>query len=216
MLGIDRIATDGLVSSEVVFDLETLATEEAQLALQSKLALALDGKDVNALINNAAWQCVTETATLSAAELQRSFQINAIAPLLLFQLLEAPLRAAQGTLINISSVHTVATKAGFGAYAASKAALSSLTRTLALEHASWLKVIELRPGAVATPMLEAGFEGRPADRKALDAHQPRGKVCSAEELAELCVELLSVTGQALTGAVLSLDGGISYRLHDPA
>lgn len=216
VLGIDTSSAPELATAELQIDLAQLDNEKAQRQLEDQLGSALAGRTVEGLINNAAWQCVGPASAATAPELLRSFQINAVAPLMLFRALAPALRAAGGIVINITSVHTLATKAGFGAYAASKAALGSLTRTLALEEAASVRVIEVRPGAVATPMLEAGFKGREADRRQLDEFQPAGRIAAPQDFADLIVKLLEADSFSLSGAVLTVDGGIHYRLHDPS
>ncbi|MEM6708324.1 MAG: SDR family oxidoreductase [Pseudomonadota bacterium] len=216
VLGIDRVSNAAVVTDELTLDLITLGTKEGKLILETQLRELLDGRPVEALINNAAWQCVCPIRSLDPEQLTQSFLINAIAPMTIFQLLCEALRASEGTLVNVTSVHTLASKADFGAYASSKAALGSLTRSIALEEGNWLRVIELRLGAVSTPMLEAGFEGEPEKRQLLNDFQPSGRVCKPEELANLIVSLLSDKGIGLHGAVLNLDGGIHYSLRDPA
>src|SRR5205814_6852325 len=67
------------------------------------------------------------------------------------------LKESGGAIVNVSSVHAVATSAGIAAYAASKGALLALTRAMALEFGGEnIRVNAVLPGAVDTPMLHAG------------------------------------------------------------
>ena len=66
--------------------------------------------------------------------------------------------AGGGAIVNVSSVHAVATSANIAAYAASKGGLLALTRAMAIEFApDNIRVNAILPGAVDTPMLRAGL-----------------------------------------------------------
>ncbi|NJM13938.1 MAG: SDR family oxidoreductase [Synechococcaceae cyanobacterium SM1_2_3] len=69
------------------------------------------------------------------------------------------LRSQGGAIVNVSSVHAVATSTNIAAYAASKGGLLALTRAMALEFAQdGIRVNAILPGAVDTPMLQAGLD----------------------------------------------------------
>src|SRR2546429_2815376 len=70
----------------------------------------------------------------------------------------ALLKGSGGAIVNVSSVHAVATSVGIAAYAASKGALLALTRAMALEFGPEnVRANAVLPGAVDTPMLHAGL-----------------------------------------------------------
>src|SRR5262245_56418043 len=84
---------------------------------------------------------------------------NVRAAYLLSSRLHPLLKAAKGGIVNVASVHAVATSPGMAAYAASKGALVSLTRAMALEFAAdGIRVNAVLPGAVDTPMLAEGLK----------------------------------------------------------
>ena len=93
---------------------------------------------------------------------------------------------------------------GAGAYAASKAALLSLTRSWALEWASdGIRVVAIAPGVVDTPIHD-----RENLEKMASAH-PLGRVGRSEEVAAAAVFLAGEQSTWTTGCVLDVDGGIA-------
>ena len=214
-VGVDRTPSR---STHVALDLNTLAEGGSAIVdARARLLAALDAdaSRLRGIINLAALQLVGAFDALEPQDYVRSFQVNALAPLLLVRALLPELRKGRATVINVSSIHAMLSKKRFSAYSASKAAMSALTRALAIELGDQLRVVEIRPAAIATDMLEAGFADRAAQRQALDAYHPTGRIGSPHEVATLCATLLTQESPFLNGAVINLDGGISHVLHDP-
>jgi NAD(P)-dependent dehydrogenase (short-subunit alcohol dehydrogenase family) len=91
-------------------------------------------------------------------ELGRVYDTNVLAPLALIQLLAAPLAAAAGTIVNVSSDAAVEAYPGWGGYGSAKAALDQLTAVLAAEEPS-LRCYALDPGDMRTDMHQRAFPG---------------------------------------------------------
>jgi NAD(P)-dependent dehydrogenase (short-subunit alcohol dehydrogenase family) len=91
-------------------------------------------------------------------ELGRVYDTNVIAPLALIQLVTAPLAAAAGTIVNVSSDAAVEAYPGWGGYGSSKAALDQLTAVLAAEEPS-LRCYAFDPGDMRTDMHQQAFPG---------------------------------------------------------
>lgn len=220
VVGIDRVLR-GPASGyrHVVCDLAALATDSSVRArLDADFARAhaeLGAGPTIGLVNNAAEQVVKPALDLGAEEFRRSFDVNVLAPFVLSQLLHARLAAAGGAIVNVSSVHARLTKSGFCAYSTSKAALSGLSRALAVEWGREVRIVTLELAAVSTPMLEAGFAGRPQARARLDEAHPSGAIGTPAQVADWVRQCLSARSAFANGAVLQLDGGVSARLHDP-
>ena len=124
--------------------------------------------------------------------------------------------AQTGSVVNVGSIHTRLTKPGFVAYSTSKAALSALTRGLALDYADRFRINCVEPASVSTPMLIDGFKDAPEKLRALESHHPQQRIATPEEIAEL-IFLISASGIGfLHGACIDISGAISSRLHDPA
>ena len=111
-------------------------------------------------------------ADLPPAELERILAVNTVAPLALTQLLLPALRAARGTVVDVSSDAAVEAYEGWGGYGASKAALDQLTAVLAVEDPE-LRVYAVDPGDMATDMHQAAFPGEDiSDRPAPETVVP--------------------------------------------
>ena len=168
------------------------------------------------LINNAAIQIVKPMAELSIADWHQTLNVNLLAPFLLSQGLFSHLEKAEGSVVNIASIHARLTKSNFTCYATSKSALIGLTKSMAVEVGSRVRVNAICPAAIATPMLMAGFDGREDDYRLLSSIHPVGRIGQALEAAEAALFLASDKARFINGACLELDGGIGSRLHDPA
>ena len=116
-------------------------------------------------------------------------------------------RARQGRLIFISSVVGLAGQAGQANYAASKAGLVGLARSLAREYAArGITANVVAPGPVATEMLDA----LPPERlEAIVAAVPVGRIARPDEIAAAVSFLASPAAAMITGAVLPVDGGLA-------
>lgn len=120
------------------------------------------------------------------------------------------------TIVNTASVHAYASHGETAPYAASKGAIVSLTRQMAIDLApAAIRVVAVAPGAVDTPMSHAGADavgrtlaelGFPSDRDAL------GRLGSAAEVAEVFAWLLSPAAGFVNGATVVADGGLLTRL----
>ncbi len=198
-------------------DLSELAEDEA-CAERAFAAVreALTGRPLAALVNNAAVQILDPVGELSREAWRKTFNVNVIAPFLLSREFLPELEKGRGMVLNVSSIHARQTKPRFVAYATSKAALSGMTRAMAVELGQRVRVNAIEPAAIDTPMLRAGFEGNEPAYELLKAYHPTGAIGSTEELARLAVSIVRDGGDFLNGAVLAVDGGISACLHDPA
>ncbi len=167
------------------------------------------------LINNAATQILGGVDTLTIPDLEQSLKVNVTAPYLLVTLFVDQLQENNGTVINIGSIHSRLTKPGFVGYATSKAAIAGLTRALAIDLEGRIQVNCIEPAALETDMLKAGFVGNEEGYKQLAKCHPSGVIGQPEEVAELCAFIMSGKSPFINGATISIDGGISGRLHDP-
>jgi NAD(P)-dependent dehydrogenase (short-subunit alcohol dehydrogenase family) len=105
-------------------------------------------------------------------ELSRVYDTNVFAPLALIQLLAAPLTAAAGAVVNVSSDAATEAYPGWGGYGSSKAALDQLTAVLAAEQPS-LRCYAFDPGDMRTDMHQQAFPGEDiSDRPEPDAVVP--------------------------------------------
>lgn len=174
-----------------------------------------------ALVNNAAIQIAKPLLDTSLEEWDMLMDINLRAIFYSVQKAFPMLKAAKGAIVNVSSVHAVATSADIASYAASKGALLALTRAMAIEFADdGVRVNAILPGAVDTPMLEAGLSrghvsgSTLADRKAdLARKTVIGRVGTPLEIARAIIFLADNDRSSfMTGQPLLVDGGATIRL----
>ena len=168
------------------------------------------------LINNAAEQILKSVSELEWEDLDSSLGVNTFAPFFLIKGLLDELKLSHGTVINISSIHAKLTKPRFTCYAASKAALEALTRSLALELSPLgISVNAVAPAAISTQMLLEGFKDTPDKLKTLKSYHPSRLIGTPQEVSLFVKAITDQEGGFLTGAVIDFNGGIAGRLHDP-
>jgi NAD(P)-dependent dehydrogenase (short-subunit alcohol dehydrogenase family) len=146
------------------------------------------------------------------ADWNRIFEINVAGTFLVCKHAVPHLRASgNGSIVNLGSTYGFIGVPGTAAYAATKAAVISLTRSLALELASeGVRVNALCPGATLTPMNVAWLDAQP-DRDAalqelIDRH-PIGRLATPEDQARAALFLASDDAAYVTGTTLLVDGG---------
>ena len=128
-------------------------------AHRAALADAVDSLDL--LVNNASDLGPTPLPLLASYPLdglRHVYETDVVAPLALTQLLLPRLRAATGTVVNISSDAAVEAYPGWGGYGSAKAALDQISAVLAAEEAN-LRVYAVDPGDMRTEMHQAAFPG---------------------------------------------------------
>jgi NAD(P)-dependent dehydrogenase (short-subunit alcohol dehydrogenase family) len=176
---------------------------------------------LDALVNNAAIQIVKPLVSTTVEEWDAVMASNLRSIFLTAREAYPLLRAARGAIVNVSSVHAVATSVEIAAYAASKGGSLALTRAMALEFArDGVRVNAVLPGAVDTPMLHAGLmrghvaggtlEERMAD---LAGRTVMGRIGAPEEIARTILFLADSTQSSfMTGQSVIVDGGATCRL----
>ena len=156
---------------------------------------------LDVLVNNAAIFESRRLDSITLAEWDAVFETNARGPFLVAREALPALRAAHGRIVNMGSLGGFQAWAGHTHYCASKAALHSLTRTMAKAFAPEVSVNCVAPGCI---VMDAEPDPE-ADRFA--ARTPMRRNGTAEEVAEAV--LFFATGPAfVTGQILSVDGGL--------
>jgi NAD(P)-dependent dehydrogenase (short-subunit alcohol dehydrogenase family) len=177
---------------------------------------------LHALVNNAALQIAKPILETTVEEWDSVMASNLRSVFLGIKLAHPLLKAAGGgAIVNVSSVHAVATSADIAAYAASKGGLLALTRAVAIEFApDNIRANAILPGAVDTPMLRAGLSRGHVSGDDIVARLDNlarktvsGRVGTPEEIAHAIYFLADETQSSyMTGQALIVDGGATARL----
>ena len=178
--------------------------------------------ELHALVNNAAVQIAKPLLETSVEDWDMVMASNLRSVFLGIKLAHPLLKAAGGgAIVNVSSVHAIATSANIAAYAASKGGLLAFTRALAIEFApDNIRANAILPGAVDTPMLRAGLgrghvQGDDILSRLDNLAQKtvNGRVGQPREIAQ-AIYFLADDKQSsfMTGQALVIDGGATARL----
>lgn len=194
---------------------KTVRDESYAEEIFNQIRELLPDTGLNALINNAAVQILGSSAILTRSDWSQTLDVNLLAPFFWTQAFLKELEAAEGCVVNISSIHARLTKKNFLAYATSKAALSGMTRAMALDLGNKVRINTIEPAAIETEMLQAGFKNKPKLYEQLKDCHPQKRIGNAFEVSELALFIINGSAQFLHGATINLDGGISNRLFDP-
>jgi NAD(P)-dependent dehydrogenase (short-subunit alcohol dehydrogenase family) len=173
---------------------------------------------VDILVNNAG---ITECIPILDAEIEdwdRLMNID-LRGVFLCSKLVIPYMQKQksGSIINISSAHALSTLPNYEIYAAAKSGVNGITRAMALSFgAHGIRVNAICPGFTDTPHLRRWLsqyeDPNFAEKEMLELHPVR-KIATPTHIAKLAVYLASDESEVMTGAVLSMDGGISAQVY---
>ena len=147
------------------------------------------------------------------AEWDATFDVNVKGIFLMSKYAIPSLRESEGAIVNLSSYVGMVGFAGASAYAASKAAIINLTRSMALDHAiENLRVNAVCPGSVETDMIRDAWEqtgGAEKARQLWASKHPLGRIATPEEISQAILFLASKEASFITGVALPVDGGIT-------
>ena len=220
VIGVDRSAYgDGFPESDLFIQADISEPKE----LEAIFTQAQSFSDrLDALVNNAAIQIAKPLLETSVEEwdevMVSNLRVVFLAMKLAFPLFQS---AGGGAVVNVSSVHAIATSANIASYAASKGGMLALTRAMAIEFAPYdIRVNAILPGAVDTPMLHAGLSrghvgdgSLPERLENLANKTVIGRVGKPEEIAHAIYFLADNTQSSfMTGQALIVDGGATARL----
>ncbi|HWK26828.1 MAG TPA: SDR family oxidoreductase [Solirubrobacter sp.] len=204
------------LAGDVPVDVSDAASVDAGVA--SALA-TLGGLDV--LVNNAGIGAAGTVADNDDAEWHRVFDVNVVGMVRVARACLPALRESPcAAIVNTCSVAATAGLPQRALYSATKGAVLSLTLAMAADHiGEGIRVNCVNPGTADTPwvgrLLDAAADPE-AERAALEARQPLGRLVSAEEVAEAICYLASPAAASTTGTALAVDGGMQgLRLRAP-
>src|ERR1700741_3895223 len=185
-----------------------LADPEDTTRAIAEIRKRLDGGELHALVNNAAISPKGEggkrlgTMDTDLDTWTHVFHVNFFAPIMMARGLIDELKAAKGSVVNVTSIagSRVHPFAG-AAYATSKAALAALTREMASDFGQFgVRVNAIAPGEIDTAMLSPGTEK-------IVEHIPMHRLGTPDEVAKIIYVLCTDTASYLNGAEIHINGG---------
>jgi NAD(P)-dependent dehydrogenase (short-subunit alcohol dehydrogenase family) len=162
---------------------------------------------IDAVVNSAGIARRATAADTDMADFDAVMAVNVRGAFLVSKYALPALRRSRGSILHLSSGVATTGLKNRAAYTASKGALLSLTRNMALDYAAdGVRVNCLCPGFVNTPLLAT----MPAERRArLTALHPLGRMGEPEDIAHMALFLMSDQASWITGQAIAVDGGFN-------
>ena len=207
-----RVAVLDLNPGDEFIGLKADVTDDASVrAAVDTAAERLGGIDV--LVNNAGIGAIGTVADNSDEQWHQVFDVNVVGMVRTARAALPYLRRSEhAAIVNTCSVAATAGLPQRALYSATKGAVLSLTLAMAADHiGEGIRVNCVNPGTADTPWigrLLAQADDPAAERAALEARQPMGRLVSAAEVAAAIAYLASPAASSVTGTALAVDGGM--------
>jgi glucose 1-dehydrogenase len=160
---------------------------------------------IDVLVNNAGVTAAKPVLELTAEDFDKIFSVDVKGAFFLSVAAAREMKGKGGAIVNVTSVHEHIPRPGFALYAAAKAALGMMTRSLALElGADGIRVNSVAPGAIATERNE--------EAKELVPEIPLGRPGEPDEVAALVSYLAGDEARYVSGASFLIDGAMAQQV----
>jgi NAD(P)-dependent dehydrogenase (short-subunit alcohol dehydrogenase family) len=167
------------------------------------------------LVNNAGVNAYFDAVAMTEEDWDSVFAVDLKAAWMLAKAVLPSLIERRGAIVNISSIQARLTLRGFFPYAAAKAGLEGLTRSLALDYASaGVRVNAVAPGYTDTYLVQEWLslqDDPAATMESVLANIPLGRMATPREIGNVVAFLLSDRASAITGATIAVDCGTGVR-----
>jgi len=186
-----------------------LHADLGDLAAARELAVEVESRAgrLDILVHNAGTWTHGPLESMSQATWSETLRLNLDSVFVLTQaVLPLLRRSPHASIVVVTSTAAQRGEAEHAHYAASKGALISFVKSLAVELAPRIRVNSVAPGWVDTDMAQSAL-GDAASRRAIEAAIPRGRVASPEDIAGPIVFLASDLAAHVTGEILNVNGG---------
>jgi NAD(P)-dependent dehydrogenase (short-subunit alcohol dehydrogenase family) len=206
-----EMSSDGAIVLEC-----DVADEESVQRAMSDVRKALGA--IQFLVNNAGVNSYAPADEMTLDQWDRFFAVDLRGAWLCARfVLPDMLALGSGAIVNVTSIHATLTVPGMFPYAAAKAGLEGLTRSLALDYGPrGIRTNAVAPGWVWTELVDRHLQ-RTTDpiqtRIEVESQQPLGRLADPREIASAIRFLLSDDASYVNGATLAVDGGLGARAH---
>lgn len=212
------INPEGLPAGQLGFVCDVANDESVKAAIEGTVA-AFGGLDI--VINNAGIGAQGTIESNGDAEWARVWDINVVGMVRVSRAALPHLRkSSHAAIVNTSSIAATAGLPQRALYSATKGAVLSLTQAMAADHLrEGIRVNAVNPGTADTPWvgrLLDSAEDPAAERLALNARQPHGRLVDPHEVAGAVVYLASPLSGSTTGTSIAVDGGMQALRLRPA
>jgi NAD(P)-dependent dehydrogenase (short-subunit alcohol dehydrogenase family) len=182
-----------------------------QLDVRDETQVASVVRDVDVLVNAAGIGSTTTAPDTPLEVWEDVFAVNARGTFLCCKhAILSMIARGGGSIVNVASVAAIVGLRNRAAYCASKGAVVSLTRALAVDHVTdGIRVNAVCPGTVDTPWVRRLVDEAGESLDELRARQPLGRLGTPEEIAEAIAYLASDAARFVTGTMLVIDGGLT-------
>ena len=216
-----RVAVLDLNPGEDFLALRADVTDDASVRLAVTTAAAQFG-GIDILVNNAGIGAIGTVADNPDEQWHQVFDVNVVGMVRVTRAALPYLRgSAHAAIVNTCSIAATAGLPQRALYSATKGAVLSLTLAMAADHLpDGIRVNCVNPGTVDTPWIGRLLDQADdpaAERAALQARQPTGRLVSADEVAAGIAYLASPAAASVTGTALAIDGGMAgLRIRQPS
>ena len=190
-------------------------SQEDQVKAMVKAALDKWGR-IDILINNAGLGVYKTILDTSVEDWDRCMNVDLKGVFLCSKYcVPHMLKIGKGAIVNISSVHAHASVNGCAPYDAAKGGVTALTRAMAIDHGPTIRVNDISPGWVLTPLIQSIFDGYPdpkAAQRGVEERQVMKRIGTPEDIGYAAAFLASDEASFITGAQLFVDGGLTATL----
>ena len=208
-----RITAHRITSDEPRIVIEGDVSDELQVRKAiSRTVLDLGSLDV--LINNAGIEINGSVVNQSSRDWDRQIGVNLRSVFLFSKYAIPEMQDHGGSIINISSVHSLMSWPNCPAYDATKAGIIGITRAMAVDHGrDGIRVNAICPGYIETPLLAQWFASGAANKEDVLKSHPLGRIGTPNDVAEAALFLASEAASFISGISLIVDGALTALGH---